>query len=117
MAHFAKLDENNKVLAVHCVVNEALDSNDEELSGVTFLTQLHNHSMWKQTSYNGKIRFNYAGEGMFYDEVRNAFIAPKPFNSWVLDEATCRWNSPIAYPQDKKMYGWNEESLSWVELG
>ena len=79
MAHFAKLDENNKVLEVNVVSNNALDSENEELSGIEFLTQWSGgHSNWKQTSYNGKIRYNYAGVGYTYDPIDDAFIAPMP---------------------------------------
>ena len=118
MAHFAKLDENNKVLAVHVVDNNAIDSSNEESSGVMFLTTLHGHDKWKQTSYNAettRFRFNYAGIGYSWDEGRDAFYAPKPFASWTLDEETCQWNSPVEYPNDEKVYLWDEESLSWVE--
>ena len=111
MAHFAKLDENNIVTGVYVVGDEYettyADSRKEF------------GEVYVQTSYNNRIRFNFAGIGYSYDEARNAFIAPKPFNSWVLDENTCRWISPIAYPEnaEKYQYTWNEESLSWSELG
>ena len=109
MAHFARLDENNIVTGVYVVGDEYETTYAEwrKEFGETYV----------QTSINNRIRFNYAGIGYFYDEVRNAFIAPKPFNSWVLDENTCRWISPIVYPSDGKDYRWNEESVSWLELG
>jgi hypothetical protein len=127
MASFAKL-ENNIVIAVHSVVNEVLkDSNgvEQEQIGIKFLKNLYNepNSVWKQTSYNtnggihslGGIPFrkNHAGIGYTYDENRDAFIPPKPFNSWILNESTCLWNAPVAYPQDGKRYTWSEEILNW----
>jgi hypothetical protein len=92
MAHFAKLDENNIVLEVNVVNNEVLDSSDEEASGIAFLTEWSGgHSNWKQTSYNGSIRKNYAGAGMSYDSVRDAFIYPKCHDEATLNEETCLW--------------------------
>jgi hypothetical protein len=117
MAHFAKLDENNIVLEVNVVNNNALDLSNEEASGIAFLTQWSGgYSNWKQTSYNGNIRKNYAGIGYTYDATRDAFIAPKPFNSWVLDEATCQWQAPTPMPADDKFYYWSEDDLSWREV-
>jgi len=116
MASFAKIGLNNKVIAVHSVVNEVLhDSNgiEREDIGIDFLTKLHGYPIWKQTSYNNNFRKNHAGIGYTYDETRDAFIAPKPFNSWILNEDTCKWESPISYPQDGNMYKWNEQTLSW----
>jgi hypothetical protein len=118
MAHFAKLDENNNVLAVHVVNNDVItiDGNESEQAGVDFLTGLHGHTLWKQTSYNGTFRKNYAGIGYTYDAVRNAFIAPKPYSSWTLNETTCQWEAPVVYPTDNKRYTWDEASTSWVEV-
>lgn len=118
MAHFAKLDENNNVLAVHVVNNDVItvDGVESEQAGIDFLTGLHGHTLWKQTSYNGTIRKNYAGIGYTYDTGRDAFIAPKPYGSWVLDETTCRWESPVAYPTDGKRYGWFEPNQQWIEI-
>ena len=128
MAHFAKI-ENNIVIAVHSVVNEVLkDSNgiEQELIGIDFLKTLYNepNANWKQTSYNTQggvhslggtpFRKNYAGIGMTYDETRNAFISPKPFNSWILNETTCNWEAPVAYPTDGQRYSWNEENQNWT---
>jgi hypothetical protein len=115
MAHFAKLDENNVVLAVHVVNNDVItvDGVESEQLGIDFLTQLHGHANWKQTSYNGTIRKNYAGIGYAYDSTRDAFIAPKLFNSWTLDEATCQWQAPTPYPTDGKYYYWSEDDLTW----
>ena len=118
MAHFAKLDENNNVLAVHVVNNDVItiDGNESEQAGIDFLTSLHGHTLWKQTSYNGNIRKNYAGIGFAYDAGRDAFIPQKPFASWVLNETTCQWDAPVSYPTDGKFYGWDETTTSWVEI-
>jgi hypothetical protein len=130
MASFAKI-ENNIVIAVNSVVNEVLkDSNgiEQESIGIQFLKTLYNepNAIWKQTSYNthggihnnnGKpLRKNHAGIGYTYDSKRDAFIAPKPFNSWVLNENTCNWEAPVARPQDDKIYIWNEQTLFWDPL-
>lgn len=118
MAHFAQLDENSVVLQVIVVHNnELMDSGVEsEAKGVAFCQSLLPGTNWKQTSYNGNIRKNYAGIGFTYDAGRDAFISPQPFPSWVLDEATCRWGAPIPYPQDGKLYRWDEPTLSWIEV-
>jgi hypothetical protein len=114
MAHFAKLDENNLVIAVHCVANDALDLGNEEISGIQFLTLLHNYSFWKQTSYNGNIRKQYAGIGYTYDSVADVFIAPQPYPSWSLDE-NFDWQPPIPMPLEGMWY-WDETSLTWKEV-
>lgn len=117
MAHFAKLDENNVVLEVNVVNNDVLDPSNEEASGVAFLTDWSGgYSNWKQTSYNNTFRKNYAGIGFTYDATRDAFIAPKPYFSWILDEDTCQWEAPTPMPTDGKIYKWNEETTSWVEI-
>lgn len=119
MAHFAKLDGNNVVIAVHAVHNNELidkTGQESEIKGVAFLTQLHNHTNWVQTSYNGNFRKNYAGIGYTYDFVRDAFIPPQPFPSWVLNESTCLWDAPTPMPNDGKRYVWDETTTSWVEL-
>jgi hypothetical protein len=118
MAHFAKLDDNNVVLAVHVVNNDVItvDGAESEQAGIDFLTNLHGHPHWKQTSYNGNFRKNYAGIGYTYDASCNAFIPPKPFDSWNLNEITCLWEAPVAYPSDGKLYKWDEPTTSWVEL-
>jgi hypothetical protein len=115
MAHFAKLDENNAVLAVHVVNNDVItiDGIESEQIGIDFLTQLHGYANWKQTSYNNNIRKNYAGIGDIYNEELDAFIAPKPYNSWILNEEECQWEAPVAYPNDDGIYTWNESTLSW----
>jgi hypothetical protein len=71
---------------------------------------------WVQTSYNATIRKNYAGIGMVYDSIRDAFIAPKPFASWVLNEDTCQWEAPVAYPTDGLVYAWNEKLTDWEAI-
>jgi hypothetical protein len=131
MASFAKIGLNNKVIEVLSVVNEVLhDSNgiEKEVNGIDFLTKLTGYPVWKQTSYNTHggvhslggtpLRKNHAGIGYTYDEDRDAFISPKPYNSWILNEDTCLWNSPVAKPQDENIYTWNESTLTWdiVEL-
>ena len=126
MASFAKIGLNGKVIAVYSVVNEVLhDANEveQENIGIDFLTKLTGWAIWKQTSYNTyggvhnkggtPLRKNFAGIGYTYDEDRDAFIPPKPFNSWVLNEDTCLWEAPIAKPQDGNKYRWNEQTLSW----
>ena len=118
MAHFAQLDENNivtQVIVVHN--NELLDENgvEQESKGIAFCQSLLGGN-WKQTSYNANMRKNYAGIGYTYDEGRDAFISPKPFNSWVLNEDTCLWESPVPMPTDGKMYSWDEDTVSWVEI-
>jgi len=126
MASFAKL-ENNIVITVVSVVNEVLkDSNgiQQEQLGIEFLKSLYGQDTnWKQTSYNTNagvhslggtpFRKNHAGIGYQYDQIRDAFIPPKPFNSWILNEETCLWESPVARPQDDTMYSWNESTLTW----
>jgi hypothetical protein len=117
MAHFAELDENNivkQVIVVHN--NELLDNGVEsEVKGVAFCQSLFGGN-WIQTSYNGNIRKNYAGIGYTYDSIRDAFIAQKPFESWVLEEETCIWTTPIPYPTDGKIYTWDENTISWIEF-
>lgn len=115
MAHFAKLDENNVVIAVFPVSNDALDPLNEENTGISFLINWSNgYSNWKQTSYNGNFRKNYAGIGFTYDAHRDAFIPPKPFDSWVLDENTCNWFPPIPKPEVGN-YEWDEYLGEWIE--
>lgn len=118
MAHFAKLDENNIVIAVHAVNNDVItvDGSDSEQAGIDFLTTLHGHSSWKQTSYNANFRKNYAAIDFHYDSTRDAFIPPKPFESWILNESTCKWEAPVAFPTDGNAYVWNEAEQSWVLL-
>ena len=111
MAHFAKLGVGNIVEQVIVISNDVATT---EQAGVDFINKLYNtRDVWKQTSYNNNFRKNYAGIGFQYDQTRDAFIPPKPYNSWVLNEDTCRWKSPIPYPEDNKEYKWNEQTLSW----
>jgi hypothetical protein len=120
MAHFAKLDQNNIVLEVNVVDNEHLldaDGVEHEELGIEFLVQWSGgYTNWKQTSYNGTIRKNYAGIGFTYDAVKDAFIEPQPYPSWTLNETTCRWEPPMPYPSDEKDYVWDEATTSWVEI-
>ena len=111
MAHFAKLGVGNIVEQIIVVSNDIATS---EQSGSDFINKIYNtRDVWKQTSYNNNIRKNFAGIGYQYDQQRDAFIAPKPFNSWILNEDTCIWEAPVAYPQDDNRYSWNEQTLSW----
>ena len=120
MAHFAKLNENNIVLEVNVVNNrELLDGNgqESEAKGIEFLTAWSGgYTNWKQTSYNATIRKNYAGIGYTYDSGRDAFIPPKPYASWTLNESTCLWEAPTSMPTDDKMYVWDESTTLWVEV-
>lgn len=119
MAHFAQLDQNSIVLQVDVVNNAALNDlpfPDSEPVGVALLVSLYGPSTWKQTSYNGNFRKNYAGIGYTYDAQRDAFIAPKPYPSWVLNETTCQWEPPVPYPNDGKEYAWDEQTQSWVPV-
>ena len=97
MAHFAKLDKDNTVLGVHVVAdNDCLkDGVEDEATGISFLNNVHGWEKWKQTSYNATIRKRFAGMGDTYDETRDAFIAPKPYPSWILNETTCEWEAPV----------------------
>ena len=108
MAHWAELDENNLVLRV------TVGNNDEPDEGYQWLLD-NLGGTWVQTSYNGNIRYNYAGIGYSYDATRDAFIPPTPYPSWVLDEDTCLWVAPVPYPEDNKEYTWDEDSQNWVE--
>ncbi len=111
MAHFAKLDENNIVTGVYVVGDEY------EATYAEWRKEFG--EVYVQTSYNAAsngFRKNYAGIGYSWDEGRDAFYAPKPFASWVLDESTCRWEAPVPYPNDGKVYSWDEGSLGWVEV-
>lgn len=116
MAHFAQLNDQNIVMQVIVVANEELlvDGIESEEKGIEFCQSLLGGN-WKQTSYNGNIRKNYAGIGYTYDEQRDAFIPPQPFPSWTLVEETCQWESPVPMPTDGKYYDWNEATQSWVE--
>jgi hypothetical protein len=118
MAHFAKLDENNIVVFV-TIGRDEDDGKESELSERT-------GDVYKQTSYNTHggvhanggtpLRKNYAGVGYTYDSQRDAFIAPQPFPSWVMDEETCLWSAPTPMPIDEKRYQWDETTVSWIEI-
>jgi len=112
MAHYAFITDG--------IVTEVITGIDETelIEGLDTETWYGNFrgQLCKRTSYNNNIRFNYAGIGYVYDSIRDAFIAPKPFNSWVLDEATCQWNSPVPYPSDGEIYKWDEVSTNWIHV-
>lgn len=118
MAHFAQLDENNIVVQVIVGVDEPLDGEA--------IYQENTGNVWKKTSYNTfggvhqlggtPFRKNYAGIGYFYDSIRDAFIPPQTYPSWILDEQTCQWNPPIQYPNDDNRYVWDESTISWVAI-
>ena len=121
MAYFAKLGTGNIVEQVISINNAVItDANgvEQEQLGNDFINKLYNtRDVWKQTSYNNNFRKNFAGIGYQYDQTRDAFIPPKPFNSWILNEDTCRWEAPIAMPttelEDNQYYSWNESILNW----
>jgi len=122
MAHFAELNENNIVTKVIVVHNNEITVDDQELEfkGIDFCESLFGHRNWVQTSYNGNIRYNFAGQGYTYDEDNDAFYAPQPFASWSLNE-NYKWEAPVPYPEDgspEKIYAWDEENQEWklVEL-
>ena len=121
MAHFAEIDENNIVTRVLVVDNSQEDNGQEFLANTLGLG-----GTWIKTSYNTQggvhtnggtpLRKNYAGIGYTYDSGRDAFIPPKPYNSWVLNEETCLWDAPTPMPTDGKPYRWNEDNLNWEEI-
>ena len=121
MAHFAKLGAGNIVVAVHIVSNDIATT---EQAGIDFLNNLYkSRDIWRQTSYNTyagehslggtPFRKNFAGVGYRYDQTKDAFIPPQPYNSWTLNETTCVWDPPVPYPSDGKMYIWNETTKQW----
>lgn len=118
MAHFAELDSNNVVLRVLVIGNaDTADANgvEKEHIGAAWCERLFGGT-WKQTSYNGNIRKNYAGIGYTYDENIDAFIPPKPFPSWLLNTETAKWEAPVPIPNDGQMYQWDEATTSWVAV-
>lgn len=118
MAHFAEIGLNNTVLRVIVVSNDECKDqygNESEVIGAKFCNNLFG-GVWLQTSYNANMRKNYAGIGYTYDSTRDAFIPPSPFASWVLNEITCQWEAPLAYPTDGKNYIWDETTTSWSEV-
>jgi len=111
MAHFAKIGKGNIVEKVLVVSNDVATT---EQAGIDFLNQtFKTNDIWLQTSYNGNMRKNFANVGFIYNQTKDAFIAPRPFNSWTLNEDTCQWESPVAKPDDGQNYKWNEETKSW----
>ena len=138
MASFVKLNNDNFVIQGVALVNEIFTVNNIEIEqiGIDFINNLYKtNDVWKKTSYNTRggvhyqadnntpsqdqskaFRKNYAGIGYYYDSIRDAFIPPKPFPSWTLNEDSCLWQSPIPYPNDGKQYYWDEEITSWVEI-
>ena len=118
MAHYTKIGVGNTVTKIHVLDNNALmkDGKEDEATGAKCLQELHgNQDLYIQTSYNGTFRKNYAGKGYIYDLTRDAFIAPQPFPSWVLNEDTCKWEPSTTRPDDGEMYLWNEDELKWKE--
>lgn len=128
MANFAKIGLDNIVLDVQHIDNiNSMTPNgvENEKVGCTFLTKLFGHETWIKTSFNTRggvhtlggtpLRKNYAGVGYTYDSRRDAFIPPKPFPSWVLNEDTCLWDAPVAAPNDGKIYVWDEQIVNWVQ--
>lgn len=111
MAHAAQIDDNGLVLQV-LVVPDAQESRIQEY----LADDLGLGGTWVQTSYNATIRKNYAGIGYTYDSARDAFIAPQPYASWVLNEDICQWEAPIAYPTDGLMYQWDESITDWSAI-
>ena len=117
MAHYAQIDSNNIVTQVIVIDNkDTADANgiEKEYIGAAYCERLFGGT-WKQTSYNATIRKNYAGIGYAYNADIDAFVAPKPYASWTLD-ANAQWQAPTAMPTDGKMYSWNEETQTWVEV-
>lgn len=119
MAHFAKINNENTVEQVIVISNEDiqnLEFPDSEPIGQEFIQSLALEGNWLQTSYNHNFRKNYAGIGYSYDSIRDAFIPPKPYDSWTLDEETCLWVAPISSPGPVHFYYWDESILNWVEI-
>ena len=116
MAHFAKIGKGNKVEQIVVVSNDVATT---EQAGIDFLNDLYNtRDVWKQTSYNGNIRKNYAAVGFKYDQTRDAFIPPSPYASWVINETTCLWEAPIPKPNedtDEIRYEWDEDNRAWQQ--
>ena len=124
MAHFAQIDENNVVTQVIVVANsDTADASgvEKEHIGAAFCEKLLGGT-WKQTSYNGSIRKNYAGLGYTYNADIDAFVPPQPYASWLLNETTAQWEAPVAMPEDAgtceppKRYTWDEDSVNWIEV-
>ena len=125
MAHFVKLDENNIVVngfAIHDNELKDNENNEQEILGIKFCVKLFGEGNYKQTFYDGTSRKNYAGVGYTYDETRDAFIGPKPYASWTLNETSCTWHAPVTYPSvteygdPAKAYriSWDESNTRWI---
>jgi hypothetical protein len=117
MAHFTQLDENNIVIQIIVVSNDEILENgqESEAKGIAFCESLFG-GKWIQTSYNSRIRKNYAGIGFTYDPIRDAFIPPKPFESWSLNENSCQWESPERMPSEAGFYEWIEADKCWIQV-
>ena len=115
MAHFAKIEDGVVTQVIVVDNKDCADASgvEKEYIGAAFCERLLGGT-WKQTSYNGSIRKNYAGVGYTFDAARDAFIPPKPYNSWLLNEDTCLWDAPVAYPTDGERYSWDEATTAWV---
>lgn len=120
MAHFAKLNQNNIVEQVIVISNVEVTNQitfeEEENLGIDFCKKLYGEdTKWVQTSYNNNKRYNYASIGYKYDEIADAFIPPKPYDSWILNTQTYTWDSPTPFPTDnKKCYYWDEDQMNWI---
>ena len=120
MAHFAQLDQNNIVTQVIVVPNNELLDNgvESESKGIDFCKSLYGaDTVWKQTSYDGTFRRNFAGIGFLYNQLRDAFIQPRPYSTWVLNNTTYQWEAPIPCPDDDRLYAWDEYTNNWVDVG
>lgn len=120
MAHFAELDNDNIVLRVVRVEDSVIlkaDNTESELKGKQFLNSLLGSSKWVQTSMSRSFRKNYAGIGYSYDSTRDAFIPPKPYSSWTLNETTCLWEAPVPHPTGGTACDWDEENQEWINCG
>jgi hypothetical protein len=132
MAHFAQIDNNNIVLQVIIVNNYSIlstsftivggnivrgETKEIEEKGIAICRNLFGQNTnWVQTSYNSTFRKNFAGIGYVWDPVKDAFIPPRPYISWSLNETNCKWEAPISYPNDGKLYRWDENTLTWIEI-
>jgi len=120
MANFTKLDNSDIVVEVIAVNNDTIDNlpfPESEPIGIAFLTEWSGgYTNWKQTSYNANFRINYAGVGYSYNANLDAFVPPQPYPSWTLNTTTCQWESPVPYPNDGKLYAWNEQTQSWDQI-
>ncbi len=110
MAHYAEIDQNNIVIRVVVIANE---DEPTEQAGIEFCQNLFGGGRWLKTSYNDSIRVHFAGIGYLYDQFRDAFIPPRPYESWILDEQNCVWQAPSPYPTDGQTYIWDDYTRSW----